>query len=67
MACTVKMPGKVVKNSITPAGCLDETTKSMSPTISLNRRKLPAVLHRIQDARKQWDEKKEAESKAGPK
>ena len=44
---TFKMPGCETKNSITSAGFLDDASKSMSPMISLNRRKLPAALHRI--------------------
>ena len=46
-AVIFKMPGCETKNSITSAGFFDDASKSMSPMISLNRRKLPAALQRI--------------------
>ena len=42
-----RMPGWLVKNSMTSAGCFDEASKSMSPMISRCRRRLPAALQRI--------------------
>ena len=47
LASTFSTPGWLVKNSMTSAGCLDEASRSMSPMISLCRRRLPAALHRM--------------------
>ena len=46
-ALTLTTPGSLVKESMTGAGFLEEASKSMSPMISLKRRRLPAVLQRM--------------------